>query len=120
MRTILRVEHPYDGKGIWRSKDENECYRVLKLSRYIAFSQRHCKFSTPEHDNLPMDLEHFCAFKSIEEFQKWVNPTEIKEFINMGFKVLLIDVSTCFVGEFQIIFKKENILQTKDISNLFI
>ena len=45
---------------------------------------------------------------------------EIKEFIEMGFKVLLLDLTVCIEGDFQILFKKEDISQSKDITELFI
>ena len=61
----------------------------------------------------------FCAFKSIDQFQEWVSPQEIKEFIKMGFEILLIDTSDHIEGMFQIIYYKEDIVQVKDITNLF-
>jgi len=45
---------------------------------------------------------------------------EIKfKVIKMGFKILLLDVSECMIGEYQVLFRKKNIIQSKDITHLF-
>jgi len=114
--TILRVEYT-DGWGIFRS----QAWRQLSNSE--DFINRHKEFPTPQYDayiDREPDTDEFCAFKSIEQFQQWVTPTEIKELIKEGCKVLLLDVSAWVTGEFQMLYRKENIVQSKDISELFI
>ena len=116
MTTILRIEHK-DGCGIFRS------HVCVNLNDFDTFSERHNDFPTPNEDMFILryvEEDEFCAFKSIEQLQEWVTADEIKQFIKLNCKVLLIDVSECIVGEFQILYKKENIIQTKDISELFI
>jgi len=124
MKSIIRVEHPFDNKGIWRAKDEDGEYRIDSLSTYNNFSNRHSKFQPPQSDmgisRCPIQNEEFCAFKSIDSLQIWITPSELKEVVSMGFKVLLLDVSECVEGEYQILYRKDKVIQTKDISNLFI
>ena len=126
MTTILRIEHK-DGCGIFRS---HVCVNLNDFDTFSerhndfdTFSERHNDFPTPNEDMFILryvEEDEFCAFKSIEQLQEWVTADEIKQFIKLNCKVLLIDVSECIVGEFQILYKKENIIQTKDISELFI
>lgn len=121
MRTILRIEHPSTGKGIFTSYING--VGVDYLSNSANFYNKHLNFPTPYEDakikNKFKTGKHFCAFKSIDQFQEWVSPQEIKEFIKMGFEILLIDVSDHIEGMFQIIYYKEDIVQVKDITNLF-
>lgn len=118
MKTIIRIEHPSDGKGIWRSNING----VNNLSNWIEFSDRHRKFPNPTYEgDVTGFIEgiHYCAFKSIEQLQEWVYKNEIKELLEMGFKVYMLDVFNWLEGNYQICYKKEDILQQKDISELF-
>lgn len=118
--TIIRIEHP-NGWGLWRTQIDGQ-YLIETASCHDALSDKHYNFPTPFHDEGlgKYDTNEFCAFKTIDSLQEWVEPEWMKEIISIGFKVLMIDVSTCRVGEYQILYKKENILQTKDITSLFI
>ena len=127
MQTILRIEHPETGYGIFTSSS-TEIGKLMKtgadwLLDRAYFYDRHDKFPTPSHDHglkpYIRCLDDFCAFKSIEEFQQWILPEETKQFIKMGFKILLLDVSECMIGEYQVLFRKKNIIQSKDITHLF-
>jgi hypothetical protein len=122
MKTIVRVEH-YVGDGLWKAKDNNG-------SIYMSFSfvddlvEKHYNFPTPNQDlllsiSLRKNPQYYCAFKSIEQLQQWIDKEWWKEIFELGFKVLLIDVSECLEGEYQILYQKQHILQSKDISNLF-
>ena len=119
--TIIRIEHPDTGFGMFASKLNNKrlCY---ELSNYSQFSSKHENFPTPSNDskiNRRIKKYEFCAFKSIYQLQKWITKKELKEFISMGFKVYALDVSECIIGKFQIVFEKKNITQSKDITLLF-
>lgn len=120
MKTIVRIEH-ISGDGIWRAENKNGVVYILdNLSNYLDFSARHKYFKTPFKENLDfVSGKHFCAFKSIDQLQEWVFPEEIRELLNLGFKVLLLDVSEWLEGEHQICFQKEHIIKSKDISELF-
>ena len=125
MKTIIRIEHK-SGNGIFRA--------VNRLGNYIIDSKkvgktfnklqiRHFEFPTPYGDSKIsrfINEDEFCAFKSIEQVQQWITKDEIIALTKLDFKVLMLDVSECIEGEYQIIYEKKNILQSKDITNLFI
>ena len=119
--TIIRIEHPDTGFGMFKSKLDNKrlCY---ELSNYLQFPNKHANFPTSYNDskiNRCIKKYEFCAFKSIYQLQKLVIKKELKEFISMGFKVYALDVSECIIGKFQILFEKKNITQSKNITLLF-
>lgn len=123
----IRMEHPRSGKGIFTHSLSTISKRNKEGADYLSdcniFFKRHNSFPTPSRDSKIkryIKKNEFCAFKSIEQFKTWVTTEEIKEFIKMGFKVLLLDLTIYIEGEFQILFKKENISQRKDITELFI
>jgi hypothetical protein len=117
MKTIVRIEH-ISVEGIFHSASVN------RLSNISEFCDRHARFPTPNRENPKLDMglkgkEWFCAFKSIEQMNEWVTPIEIKELLGLGCKVLVLDVTEYQEGEYQIIFTKDSIKNSKDISDLF-
>lgn len=120
MTTIIRIEHPYSGWGLFKAYDENGNDIVDNFEWYEDLCVKHCDFPTPCADIGKRQYDEFCAFKTVEQLQEWVKANWLKDLIQVGFKVLMLDVSACRVGEYQILYKKKDILQTKDISSLFI
>ena len=122
MITAIRIEHPRDGKGIFHSF--NGSYPVLRtLSNYRQFKDRHSSFLSPREDKLINrwpEQDEYCAFKSASQLKKWVRKKELKEFINLGFKVLELHISEGIIGEYQILYKKSNVSQTNDVTSQFI
>lgn len=119
MKTIIRIEYS-DGKGLWNAKNKNNNYLCDNFSFSHDLIDKHAEFPTPQQEELPISNNHYCAFKSIEQVNQWIDKEWFSEIIEKGFKILMIDVSNCIEGEYQILYKKEDILQTKDISSLFI
>ena len=125
MKTIIRIEHK-SGYGIFRATDRlgNEIIHTKKHeNKFKHLVRRHYDFPTPFRDSKIdryIEPEEFCAFKSIEQVQQWITKDEIIALTKLDFKVLMLDVSECIEGEYQIIYEKKNILQSKDITNLFI
>ncbi len=122
MKTIIRIEHPNSGNGIWRHIENGE-HLCDYFSFYDDFSNKHDNFPSPSEDSLIrrcIKYDEYCAFKSIEQIQQWIEKEWFEEILSLGFKIYMIDVSECIEGEYQILFKKEHILQQKDISSLFI
>lgn len=120
MRTIIRVEHPNDGKGLFQAYMSERLERKYKIFNNLI--DRHQKFPAPVSDSKihrHIQPNEYCAFKSVEQLQQWINKREIKHLIHHGFRVLMLDVSEHVEGEYQILYKKENILQSKDITSLF-
>ena len=125
MKTIIRIEHK-SGYGIFRAVNRlGNCIIDSKKAgkTFNKLQIRHFGFPTPHDDskiNRFIQDNEFCAFKSIEQVQRWITKDEIIALTKLDFKVLMLDVSECIEGEYQIIYEKENILQSKDITNLFI
>jgi hypothetical protein len=118
LKTVIRIENPNDGKGLWQSKENGDnIYYKFSFRKKLVI--KHDLFPTPSEDNLNLDDDDFCAFKSIEQIQQWINIEWWEEIFEYGFKVLMIDVSEFKEGKYQILFKKKDILQSKDISSLF-
>lgn len=97
-------------------------YLIDTLNCRVQIYNRHSNFPTPNRDSLlgSIDSNEFCAFQSIESVQEWIEPSWMEELAQEGFKVLMLDVSDCRIGEYQVLYKKADILQTKDITSLFI
>ena len=125
MKTIIRIEHK-SGYGIFRAVNRlGNCIIDSKKAgkTFNKLQVRHFEFPTPHRDSKIsrfIEDNEFCAFKSIEQVQQWITKDEIIALTKLDFKVLMLDVSECIEGEYQIIYEKENILQSKDITNLFI
>lgn len=120
METIIRIEHS-DGWGIFRSifigdQRSRPCIDTLCPQAM----DRHLIFNTPTDDGYPIyDKDYFCAYKTLDDMKKWLNSDEIRVLLENGFKVFLLEVSDCFLGKDNAIYKKQDILLKKDISDLF-
>lgn len=123
MITVVRIEHPEDGDGLFNSLNDFSLPRNLELSFIEQLNKKHRKFPRPVEDEGierdPIRDKEFCAFFSIEQLQKWIEPDWFEEIKELGFKILMIELSEAVVGEYQVLFKKEHIIKTKDISDLF-
>jgi len=124
MRQILRLEHA-DGQGIFTSfkpdgdrRDEYDCTRV---ECHDDVSMRHESFNNPYMEGIRfIEGVHFCAYKSVEQFQKWIYSGEFAEYYRNGIKAYLIEVSEYLEGRDQILYEKQYIVSKKDVSQLFI
>ena len=115
-RNIVRMEDK-NGVGVFMSRLTDDA------DIYTPISDRHDAFPSPRRDDGIGDLflsgVHYCAYKSVEEFRNWIMPHEVKVLMELGFKVLLLTVTDCIEGQFQAIYEKANVLECKDISDLF-
>lgn len=120
---IVRIEHKIDGKGIFRSQTKSCRNRFERIKCHTELYERHrYNFPPPYRDKGIMRspfYDEFCAFKSIDELQSWVTKEELQRLIKVGFKVLVHDVSDCVIGEYQVLFMKEDIRDTTDVTELF-
>ena len=116
---VVRIEHSETKWGLWRSKDENGYCLIEQLKCHDAINKKHLTMPNALEDLGSRDDNEFCAFKSIDELQQWVKPEWMQELIEVGFKILLLDVTECRIGEYQVLFNKEDIIQSKDITELF-
>lgn len=123
----IRIEHPDSGWGLFRHrKDPNNPYMGALMNDMPSAEQlttKHRSFDNPWCDSLIQgfnDVKHFCAFKSIEQIQEWIDPAWFNEIFELGFQVLLLELSECQIGEMQIVFEKQHIITSTNISDLFI
>ena len=122
MRTVLRVEH-FDGWGMFISYKGDMHRQNVGALGLSEINERHSNFNTPDEDMLNAykdDKEWFCAYKSVEQLQKWLTPQEIEILSKNGYKVLMLDVEEYQEGRDQVIFTKESIISSKDVTKLFL
>lgn len=121
MTTIIRIEHT-TGWGLWRAHLNPFTAIIEELECFNEVLEKHKNMPTVINDPGlgSRNTDEFCAFKSIEEFNQWMDKAWMPELVDNDFKVLMIDVSECRIGQYQVVFKKEHILQTKDITSLFL
>lgn len=115
IRQIVRVEHT-DGTGMFKDAFHRR-HSVQNILPYL--NERHQRFNNPAEDGLGRTDTDFCAYKSIEHIQKWIMPDEFKVLFENGYSVYLLEVSEYQEGRDNILFKKENVVSKKDISQLF-
>jgi len=126
MITVIRIEHPADGWGIFRiNHSENlEGIKSNHIPELTELYERHNdKLKTPYEDGLNMSLrghEWYCAYKGIEQIKRWITPEEFKTLYYNGYKILLLDVTNYQEGKDQVVYTKTSVISMKDISELFI
>lgn len=114
MIQVLRIENG-DGVGIFHGG--------YAFSHFPSISSRHCKFPNPHQDGLDLyrdSAQWFCAYKSIEQIQEWIMPDEFKDMPRCGYRIYLMTVLNYQVGEYQVIFTKDSIIDRKDVTELFV
>lgn len=125
MKTILRLENVDDGMGFFYSY-RSYIHNLSRAEQHIInkLKDRHNEEFPAPHADEGIDRfithDEFCAFKSIESLEQWVTKEELQILISVGIKVLMIDVDECDEGEYQIVYKKTNIINTKDVTDLFL
>ena len=132
-KTIIRIEHPSDGKGLWCSViDGGTIYdkRINNHSKFNDIADRHATDAFPnfwEDRVLSKAIDHEelhkynFAFKSLDQLKTALTSDEMKECINiLGFRILMLDVTDYHESDYQIIFKKKSIVSYKDISFMFL
>lgn len=120
MKTIQIIRIERRGRGIFRPS--NQAIYRSKIAQRTYDRHNRGGFPMPHVENLDMYKglkEWFCAYKTIEQLQEWVKKEELNFFFSKGFKVLLLTVSEYQEGEKQVIFTKESIVSSEDITSLF-
>lgn len=115
METIIRIEHPLDGKGLWRSS-----HAIWIDSLY----NRHASYQTggmptPCRDGIAMSDNLFCAYLSLEQIKQWILQEEFVQVIEAGFFIYMLKVSKCQKGGHQVCYDKNDILEKTNITELF-
>ena len=140
METILvvRIEHPSDEKGFFRStgNSNDEDVRVChKHSNYNEISERHTTYNNFPgfyfddelydaftRDNSSEDIKYYnFAYHSLDQLKNGFTLNEIKECIQLGFKVLMYTLDKdYYTSEYQVVFKKKKAINIENITSLFI
>ena len=129
MKTIIRIEHPEDGWGIFAERvagkpielrgniNSTFSYEVKSIGKVLS---KHDKMRDAKWINGFKTGKYYCAYPSVESMKKWINYEEIRQLLALGFVVLLLDVTEYIEDEDQIVYTKESIVSSKDISSLFL
>ena len=125
MKTIVRIEFPEDGFGMFKTFLGNGLKRNIRpLDEFCkTVHRRHGDFNDPFRDGLDLNRgirTWFCSYKSIEQLQQWIQTEELKTIIKEGYRIYVLDVNEYQEGRDQIIYTKESINSSKDITSLFI
>lgn len=127
MAQLIRIEHPEDGKGLWRSQKDG-ISRIDYHSQEPVITDRHSKwmFPTPYEDAglraiwPHLEGRYLFGFLSIEQLKTALTPEEMDECIeSLGFRVYLIEADDMIVTEFQGVFDPDTIVEKTDITSLF-
>jgi len=115
---VVRIERR--GRGMFRPANKN----IRRLRIMLDIYDQHANgFPTPYLDGgLDMDLddkEWFCSYKSIETMFEYLTHKQIRFLISKGFKVLLLEVTNYQEGDFQVIYTKDSVVNTTDLTELF-
>lgn len=98
----------------------NERYTLGDSHNTINMYKLHRARNIPFDDGISLTDDMYCAFDSLKTFKALVIDEELKWLLNNhAFKVLMLDVTELIKGEHQVCYKKEHVIQTKDISSLF-
>jgi hypothetical protein len=116
---VYRIEHPFDGKGIFTSKTPNKQY-YSDISPIIndMLNEHVCSFPCPEDDkeiNRPMEYYEFCAFKSLKDIKKYISKIQLNELARLGFIIYELEIIKGCIGEYQVLFHKEDITKQQEI-----
>ena len=130
MIQAIRIEHT-DGVGMFiaRNRDGSLRDQSVLSGYYNAETDYSIKRSIWErHDQFPalyLDIknatgDHFCAYKSIDQLKEWLTTEEIVYLKSLGYSVYLLELETALIGEYQIAYKKTDIITKQDITQLFV
>ena len=116
---IVRIEHT-DGWGMFRwNTATGDRYTVGDSAETMGMYEKHSVRPTPFADGIDRKEDMFCAFETLETFNGLIDKDELKYLFSQGFKVLLITVKKYVRGNYQVCYKKQDVLTTTDISSLF-
>jgi hypothetical protein len=122
MKKFYRIQHPLDGYGIFTSK----ALKSFDFPELDVLICRHLNtFPNPHDDKGITDIfpDEYCAFKSIKQIREVIFPEELDVLINdIGYRVyeLVFDCYDYLEGEYQITFKRENVVEMNDITEAFL
>lgn len=124
---LIRVEYK-DGYGMFISKKKRYVLSDSKSDKNILGNlwRKHSTWAPDGGFPIPYDDEKldicwfnkkwFCAFKNKTIFKNWIDFNEFKELVKIGFKVFLLEVAEYQEGKFQVLYTKESVITSIDIT----
>lgn len=114
------------GNGYWNAIDSAGHYLCRRHSQGATISRRHYSPEYPNYDddtviNSQIDYnavqDYKFAFKTLDQFKVAFTHDELKECIELGFKIYLLTVDDYYESPYQVVFR--NPISKEDISNFF-
>ena len=91
---------------------------IEQLDCYNDIIIKHEYFPFPKQENLKfISGKHYCGFKSIDQLNEWFTKDQLIAICSLGFKIFSIQVSKYIEGKYQIIYRKRDIVQMKNITS---
>ena len=126
MKTVYRIEHISDGKGLWHSRDEKDCIRFYKIPYEHQSSffdktinlpgfYRDTEISSRLTEEQVQDYKF--AFNSLEDVFIFLTEETLNECFKIGFKLLKLIVVDYVESRYQTVFKDP--IKVEDISELY-
>lgn len=141
MKTLIRVQDSL-GTGMFQSGipyGQETSKSVYSIEKLEDLARRHREFPNIRDDrtifNFVKELygeqeifdiygtDEFrfrFAFKNLSQFEKWVKREEVKILLDNGYRVYKIEAEEVCESEFQSIFNIDTVINTEDITNLFL
>lgn len=124
--TVYRVEFE-TGEGLHRARNDEGRYVLDSHSCRNKILERHSDRSVFPAPNLDRTLwrisdikyYHF-AYNNLATLQLALLPHEVKECVDLGFKILELTVTDYIQSPHQTIFKKSSIINRLDITKQFL
>ena len=109
---IVAIRIEKDGIGLFTNMHSN------KLAQQVY--NRHSEFANPQQDGLDLCKDGkgwYCAYKSAKELKEWINTQELQYFISKGYNILQLEVEEYQIGDEQLLYTEESIVNCIDITN---
>ena len=115
MIKVIRVENN-KGEGFWTASNDDS--HLKSLTNIDAFCKRHDLLSTPSEDMALNSIykDEYCAFYNEIDLKRFLYLSELKHFSNYNFRIYEMILSKARLGECQVLFRRENIISKKDIT----
>lgn len=121
---VIRIEHPHTGLGLFRSPMKIDNLIITNMSLiesldcYNDIIIKHEYFYSPKEEKLKfIPNKHYCAFKSIDQLNEWFTKDQLIAIYSLGFKIFSIKLSKYIEGKYQVVFRKRDIIQMKNITS---
>jgi hypothetical protein len=106
-----------DGDGLFKCRDKGFDLKSFPLGKKIA--HLHDTFPNPwDEFGDKFNLNYYCAYKSLTQLLAWIPIEDLKELILKGIDVYILGVKDELIGDYQICYKKKNILWKQKITSL--